>query len=134
DNKIHTLLAAGDHPLMGAGKRMSLAVDSIFVRSASRHPITEAGIGANVERLGLILDALERGDKRKGTLTALGAQTRQEFDRPVQAVEHVFPGGVDPALPRGGKRLYYFDPVAHLPVLVIAQDERGQEVEYYHYD
>ncbi len=136
ENKLHTLLAAGDHPLMGAGKRMSLPIDSIFVRNASRHPITEAGIGASVERLGRLLDAAEHGDKRGGTLTVLPAQNRPEFDKPVWVIEHTLPpgGGFDPSLPRGGRRLYVFDPDSKLPLLVTAVDDRGQEVEYYRYD
>jgi Protein of unknown function (DUF1571) len=134
ENKLHTLLAAGDHPLMGAGKRMSLPIDSIFVRNASRHPITEAGIGASVERLGRLLDSIEHGDKRVGTLTVLGAQSRPEFSKPAWVVEHVLPPGQDPSLPRGGRRLYGFDPDSKLPLLVTAVDDRGQEVEYYSYD
>jgi hypothetical protein len=136
ENKLHTLLAAGDHPLMGAGKRLSLPIDSIFVRNASRHPITEAGFGASVERLTRLLDAAEHGDKRGGTLTVLPAQSRPEFSKPVWAVEHTLPpgGGFDPSLPRGGRRLYFFDPDSKLPLLVTAVDDRGQEVEYYRYD
>src|SRR5437899_386649 len=33
ENKIHTLLAAGDMPLMPAGRRIALAPDSLVVRS-----------------------------------------------------------------------------------------------------
>ena len=134
ENKLHTLLAAGDHPLMGAGKRMALPIDSIFVRNASRHPITEAGFGASVERLGRLLDGIEHGDKRGGTLTVVGAQSRPEFSKPAWVVEHVLPPGQDPSLPRGGRRLYGFDPESKLPLLVTAVDDRGQEVEYYSYD
>jgi hypothetical protein len=135
ENKLHTLLAAGDHPLMGAGKRMSLPIDSIFVRNACRHPITEAGIGSSIERLGRLLDSIEHGDKRVGTLTLLGAQNRPEFSKPAWVIEHVLPpGGFDPSLPRGGRRLYAFDPDSKLPLLVTAVDDRGQEVEYYSYD
>jgi hypothetical protein len=134
ENKIHTLLAAGDHPLMAAGNRIALPVDSILVRSASRHPITAAGIGASIDRIGALLDARDRGDQRPGTLNDLGLQTREEFPHPLDTVEHVIPPGVEPELPRGGRRLYYFDPESHLPVLVQARDDRGQEVEYYRYD
>jgi hypothetical protein len=134
ENKLHTLLAAGDHPLMGAGKRMALPIDSIFVRNASRHPITEAGLGASIERLGRLLDSIEHGDKRGGTLTVLGAQSRPEFSKPAWVLEHVLPPGQDPSLPRGGRRLYGFDPDSKLPLLVTAVDDRGQEVEYYSYD
>ncbi len=134
ENKIHTLLAAGDMPLAPAGKRMALASDSIFVRSASRHPITEAGLGASITRLGHIIEALDRGDERKGTLTDLGLIPRPEFARPVAAIEHTLPPGLDPNLPRGGRCLYCFDPETNLPVVVAMRDHLGQEVEYYFYD
>jgi hypothetical protein len=134
ENKIHTLLAAGDVPFVPAGKRMAVALDNVFVRSASRHPITQAGIGASVERLGGLLRALEHGDRTGGTLTGLGAVARPEFPRPLQMVEHLIPAGAEPALPRGGRRLYGFDPESALPVLVQTHDDRGQEVEYYLYD
>ena len=134
ENKMHTLLAAGDMPLAPAGKRMALAPDSIFVRNASRHPITEAGLGASVERLGHVLSAVDRGDYRYGTLNDLGTIARPEFARPVAAIEHVLPPGMDPNLPRGGRCLYCFDPDNNLPTLVTVRDDRGQEVEYYRYD
>jgi hypothetical protein len=133
-SQIHTLLAAGDHPLKPAGSRMALAPDSIFVRMASRHPVTEAGIGASVDRLVTLLSAIERGDTRRGTLTDLGTLSRPDFAAPLAVVEHSFPAGVDASLPRGGKRLYGFDLESHLPVLVTARDDKGQEVEYYRYD
>jgi hypothetical protein len=133
---IHTLLAAGDHPLKPAGSRMALAPDSILVRMASRHPVTEAGIGASVDRLVALLDALDRGDTRRGTVTDLGIQRRPDYGdgAPLALIEYTFPAGIDASLPRGGKRLYGFDLVSHLPVLVTARDEKGQEVEYYRYD
>jgi hypothetical protein len=134
ENKIHTLLAAGDMPLMPAGKRLALPIDSSLIRSACRHPITEAGFGASIERLGTLLSAMERGDKKAGTLTALGPQARAEFRRPAEVIEHLIPAGTEPELPRGGRRQYWFDPETNLPLLVIARDDRDQEVEYYRYD
>jgi hypothetical protein len=133
-DKIHSLLAAGDVPFLPAGKRMAVAPDSVFVRSCSRHSITEAGIGASIDRLGTVLAALQRGDRRQGTLNVLPALLRPEFAVPVSALEHVIPAGAEAPLPRGGKRLYCFDPDNHLPVLVQTRDENGREVEYYRYD
>jgi hypothetical protein len=133
-NKIHSLLAAGDIPFVPAGRRMALDPDSVLVRSASRHPIAQAGIGASIERLGALLDALERGDRRQGTLNNLGSIRRPEFTRPVAALEHVLPPGLDSTLPRGGRRMYVFNPENNLPTLIITRDERNQEVEYYLYD
>jgi hypothetical protein len=133
-NQLHTLLAAGDHPLKPAGSRLSLPIDSVFVRMACKRPITEAGIGASINRLGGILDALARGENSRGTLADLGVQTRPDYETPLALVEQTVPHGVDPALPRGGRRLYGFDTQNHLPVLVVTQDDKGQEVEYYRYD
>ena len=134
EDKIHSLLAAGDMPLAPAGKRMALSPDSIFVRNASRHPITEAGVGASLERIGKILEAMTRSDNRLGTLTDLGLIERPEFARPVAAIEQAIPEGQEAELPRGGRRLYCFDPDNNLPVLLSTRDPRGQEVEYYFYD
>ena len=134
ENKIHTRLAAGDVPLTPAGTQMALAVDSLLVRSASRHSITEAGIGAGIDRLGALLDAQEHGDKSRGALTDLGLQKRPEYDQPVRGAELAIPAGVEPELPNGGRRQLFFDPEYHLPVLVVTHDDKNQEVEYYHYD
>jgi hypothetical protein len=132
--KIHTLLAAGDMPLVPAGRRMAVSPDNVFVRSASRHPISEAGIGASVERLNALVRALDRGNRQGGTLKVLAGLNRPEFEKSVNALEHAIPAGAEEAVPRGGRRLYFFDPDSHLPVLVIGYDHRGEEVEYYRYD
>jgi hypothetical protein len=134
EGKMHTLLAAGDVFLMPAGKRMSFLPDSPLVRSASRHPITEAGIGSAIDRIGLTLAAVERGDSRVGKLVAVGGVKRPEFAQPVCAVEHYLPPGWDSSLPRGGRRTWYFDPDNRLPMLIQTTDEGGRMVEYYRYD
>src|SRR5207302_5408253 len=43
DNLLHTLTAAGDVPLLPAGKRFKVSPDGFLVKSKSRYPITEAG-------------------------------------------------------------------------------------------
>lgn len=134
EGKIHTLLAAGDVPFVPAGKRMAVSPDNVLVRSASRHPITEAGIGASIDRIGSIVAAVERGDRRLGSLLVLGPINRPEFEKPVMGLEHTIPVGADPSMPRGGKRTYYFDPGSGLPMVIVGKDDRGQEVEYYRYD
>src|SRR5262249_40516470 len=117
-DKIHSLLAAGDIPFMPAGKRMALAPDSLLVRSACRHPITAAGIAASIERLAAVQSAVERGDRKNGTLALLGPLNRPEFDRAVRALVHTLPPRLDPSLPKGGKRTYYFNPTTGLPSLI----------------
>jgi len=134
ENKIHTRLAKGDSLLMPAGARLSLSPDNPLVRSASRHPITDAGICHCVESLTALLDAQERGDRRQGTLTAIAPQRRPEYPQPLETLERILPPGVEPELPRGGRRLMFFDPENHLPMLVVTYDDKGTEVEYYRYD
>ena len=73
-------------PFAPAGKRIALSPDSIFVRGASRHSITEAGIGTLIDAFGTLIDAQERGDTSHGTLTYLGLQKRPEFAAPVEGV------------------------------------------------
>jgi hypothetical protein len=136
DNKLHTRLGPNDGNLvMRAGSRIALALDSPMVRASSRHSITDAGVGSIIERFGSLVEANAKGDKRRGTLTYLGPQKRDEFDAPVEAAEQVIPAGADKDLPRGGRRLWMFDAAKnHLPALVITTDDRGHEVEYYLHD
>jgi hypothetical protein len=134
EDKIHTKLAAGDAPLMPAGARIAVAPNSILARSASRHPITDAGIGHCIDSLLAQLNAQERGDRREGTLTAIAPQRRPEYPQPVETIERTIAPGAEPELPRGGRRLICFDPDWQLPLLVVTYDDKGREVEYYRYD
>jgi hypothetical protein len=134
ENKIHTLLAAGDVPLMPAGKRFAMAPDSPLVLSSSRHSIHEAGIGVLIENFGKCLDDANKGGQGHGTAKYLGPMQRPEFAGPCEAVEQTIVPGAEPQLPRGGRRLWGFDPETKFPVLIITQDDTGHEVEYYCYD
>lgn len=134
ENKIHTLLAAGDVPFMPAGKRMAFAPDSILVRSASRHNIKDAGFVPLVEGLGRAIIGQSKGDMRFGTVKYTAANKRPEFGFPVESLEHFIPVGVENELPKGGRRVVCFDPQSSLPMLIITFDENNQEVEYYKYD
>jgi hypothetical protein len=136
DNKLHTRLGPNDgNLLMRPGSRLALEPDSPMVRNSSRHSITEAGVGALIARFGSLVEAGEKGDKTRGTLTYLGPQKRPEFDAPLEAAEQAIPAGADKDLPRGGRRLWMFDAGKnHLPALVITTDDRGREVEYYLHD
>src|SRR5262249_17539051 len=83
--KLHTKLAAGDVLLMPAGKRLSLSPDSPLVRSSTRHPLTEAGIAASVERLTAVQKAIAEGSKKQGELTVRAGVKRAEFAKAVTA-------------------------------------------------
>jgi hypothetical protein len=134
EDKLHTLLAAGDMPFTPAGKRIALAPDSPLVRSSSRHTIHEAGIGVLINGFGGLVEAAEKGDTHFGTLRYLGFVKRPEFDAPCEGAEQEVRPGADPLLPRGGKRLWVFDLATKFPCLLITNDEAGHEVEYYCYD
>jgi len=134
DNKIQTLLAAGDVPFMPAGKRMALSPDNILVQSASRYPITRAGFGSSLERLLETHAAAGRGDATHGRLADLGVQKRPDYATPLRVVEHQLPPNYEKPLPRGGKRVICFCTECNLPVLVQTFDDQGQECEYYRYD
>jgi hypothetical protein len=131
DDKLHTLLAAGDMPFMPAGKRMSLSPDSVFVRSASRHSVTEAGLGTLIDQFGQLAAPCPPG--RPPLSKYLGEVKRPEFEAPVIAVEQTIASGAEPLLPCGGTRLWLFDIGTHLPVLVSTRDAANHEVEYYCY-
>ena len=134
ENKLHTLLAAGDNMLLPAGSRFSLAPDSMLIRAKSRHSIQEAGIGTLIDQFNHLVAANARGDTRLGTLHYLGPIKRAELDQPCEAVEQVIPPGSEPGLAKGGQRLWVFDSASGLPVLVTARDETNKEVEFYCYD
>lgn len=135
DNKIQTLLAAGDVPFMPAGKRMALSPDNILVQSATRHSIRDAGVGATLERILRTQAAIAQGDMSRGQLTDLGMQRRPDYaSASLRMIEHTLPPGFDKHLPNGGKRLIGFCPECQLPVLLQTYDDKAQEVEYYRYD
>lgn len=132
DNKIHLLTGKGD--LLGAGRKMSFTPDSPLVRSQSRYPVTEAGLGAATLRFAALMEAIERGQPNAGSARYLGLMSRPEFSRPVEAVEQTIPPGLEAFLPRGGTRYYYFDEQLGIPTVVFTLDPNKVEVEYYHFD
>ncbi len=140
DNAIHTLTAAGDIPFTLGGQHIKISPDSILVKNKSRYPITEAGIGPLVSRFDKLVAAAEKGDSREGVAQVVGRVKRPEFDDDLLEVRQSLPPGADPNLPHGGQRRWFFSTVetagipAHLPVLLIANDETGKEVEYYCHD
>ncbi len=132
-NKIYTKTAAGDIPFVPAGQVIALSPDSPLVRSKSRHAITEAGIGVLIDKFGTLVGLMEQRDLRRGSLRYLGLVRRPEFKKPVEAVLQIIPPKAEKALPKGGRRFWYFDTRLRFPVLIITQDANQREVEYYCY-
>ena len=133
EGKIHTLTAPGDIPLL-SGTVISVAPDSPLVKSKSRYPITDAGLGSLLGRFDRLVTAAEKGDTSEGKLEYLGPDKRPEFAEPVHHVKQVVAAKADPNMPGGGVRNWYFDATNNLPVLIVAYDEKRHEVEYYCHD
>jgi len=132
-DKLHILTAANDVPFTPGGRHLALALDSVLVRSSSRYPITEAGIGRLIERYGRLLDAVDR--KESGAAAKyLGAAQRPEYANPLEGVECQLPANFAPEVAQGGKRLVYFDPTTKFPVVTATYDLGGQEVDYACFD
>lgn len=131
EDKIHTLLAPSDPHLFG--KTMALALDSPLLRSRTRRPITEAGIGHMIDAFGQMLALADRTGPAM-QLKYLGPVKRPEYQEALVGVEHVVLPQQDPLLPKGGRRWWFFDPLKGLPVLLITHDGANHPVEYYCYD
>jgi hypothetical protein len=118
--------------------RMSFAPDDSMVRSKTRHDIREAGLGAAIKHLGNLLALVEKNPGQRSRLKFLGPVQRPEFAGKLEGVEETIPPRAETLLPKGGKRLTFYDPgegaSGGLPVLVITQDDHGREVEYYCFD
>jgi hypothetical protein len=133
-DKVHLAQATGDVvPVSFGNRRLSLPADSAPVRALGRRPLSDYAIGALVAQFGLLKDAVERNDTRKGSVKYLGQLRRPECEQPVEAVLHAIPAGVEPDLPHGGQRWWFFDTELHLPTIIVTCDEHGDEVEYYWY-
>jgi hypothetical protein len=133
DDKLHIHTAANDIPFTPAGRRLALAPDSMMVRAASKYPITEAGVGNMITRFGRMVDAVQAGNAGV-TARYLGPVQRPEYPTPLEGVECQFPPNREPEIPGGGRRLVFFDPQTHFPVLSVTFDQSGHEVDFYCFD
>jgi hypothetical protein len=133
DDKLHILTAAGDIPFTPAGRRLDMPINSLLVKSASKYPITEAGVCRIVARFHRLSD-----DERRGlpglTIKYLGMMQRPEFPTPVEMVELTLPPNREPEAPQGGRRLLGFDPTMKWPVYSTTFDPNGREIDYYCFD
>lgn len=135
---LHTILGQGDGKFgLKAGDRApELTPDSPFVKNKTRYSIREAGFGNPISRFAAWVAKAEKGELPADALVYLGPVTRPEFKQPVVGVQLKLRPGDDPLLPTGGTRLWFFDrdqesPACGLPLLIIATEPNGKEVEYY---
>jgi len=131
------IYAKGQHDdafhLLAANQRLKMTLDSAWLKANSRHPITSAGIGPLIEQFGQLIDRSEKSAAAVRLIRDLGVLKRPELEQPVHAILQSIPPRSDELLPKGGQRLWFFDTVHHLPVLIITHDHIGMEVEYYCY-
>lgn len=135
-NKMHIKPSKGDSPFP---VRVSFAPDDSTVRSKSRHDIREAGMAQAVNHMGAVLKAIDQNPSNRPRLKYLGGIQRAEYASKMEAIEETIPPKIEQLFPQGAKRTYFFDttvgaPSTGLPVLVVAFDHTGREVEYYCFD
>jgi hypothetical protein len=141
DDRIYSIIGKGDENfLLKVGDRApAVSPDMPLVKSKTRYSIREAGHGTPIARLNGWVAKAEFGQIPAENLTYLGEVKRREFPYPLIGVQLELRPGDDPLMPRGGTRQWYFDPSLqsqshHLPVLIIALEPGGKEVEYYHFE
>lgn len=136
DDKLYVKLGKGD-PLPGAGFiAPPISPDDAKVKERSRYSIREAGFGRWISALAATVAKAEAGLSPPDAVTFNGEVKREEYPYPLVGVSHKLRPGDDPLLLNGGQRLYFFDmrtnsPSYGLPVLIVAFDAAGKEVEYY---
>src|SRR5262245_5761752 len=136
-DKIHAIVGEGDSRLLkGGAKAPAVSPDSTLVKDKTRYSIREAGYGTPIARVAGWVAKAEAGKIPPENLTYLGPVNRKEFASPLGGIQLKLRPGDDPYLPGGGTRQWFFDinpesPSCGLPVLIIATEPNGKEVEYY---
>jgi hypothetical protein len=140
EGKVHILTGKGEGLVVPSGMRVTRLPTDKEVRGKSRHDIREGGMNMAVEWFGKVVAIMEKDPGQAKRMKHLGVvKGRPERPTGLEGVEEVVPPGWEPLLPKGGKRTTYFDPdpaspAFGLPVLVVALNETGREVEYYFFD
>lgn len=138
DDKIYAIIGKGDEGfLYKVGQRApAVSPDFALVKSKTRYSIREAGHGTPIARVGGWVAKAESGKIPAANLTYLGEVNRKEFPYPVLCVQLKLRPNDDPLMPNGGVRQWFFDPKRDspsytFPVLIVAAEPNGREVEYY---
>jgi hypothetical protein len=140
DNKVQILTGKGEGLIVPAGMRVARLPTDKDVRAKSRHDIREPGMGISVDWFGRVVAVVEKDPAQAKRLKYLGVvKGRPERPSGLEGVEETLPPDWEPMLPRGGKRVTYFDPDPAspsygLPILITAYTEAGRECEYYFFD
>jgi hypothetical protein len=136
-DKIYVVLGEGDSRIFRAGfKAPPVSPDAAIVKEKSRYSIREAGHATPIKRVGSWVVKVETGKIPAQNLRYLGTVNRKEIPHALTGVELTLRPGDDPLMPNGGTRRWFFDtnpdsPACGFPVLIIATEPSGKEVEYY---
>jgi hypothetical protein len=136
-DKIHVMVGEGDNKWVPAGfKAPPVSPDDPRVKEKSRYSIREAGYGTPINRVASWVAKAETGKIPADALTFLGPVNRKEYPYPLLGVSLKLRPGDDSMLLNGGTRQWFFDPKTDSssygwPVLIIASEPNGKEVEYY---
>ena len=138
EDKIHAVIGKGDENFLYKVGQKAPAVSPDFplVKSKTRYSIREAGLGTPIARVAGWVAKAEAGKIPADNLTYLGEVNRKEYAYPLVGVQLKLRPGDDAHMPNGGMRQWFFDPKADsasyaFPVLIIATEPNGKEVEYY---
>jgi hypothetical protein len=136
-DKIYIMIGEGDNRLFKAGfKPPPLSPDNPQVKERTRYSIRDAGYGTPIAKVANWVTKAETGKIPPDALTFLGPVERKEFPYPLIGVSLKLRPGDEATMPNGGTRQWFFDPNADStsfgwPVLIIATEPNGKEVEYY---
>jgi hypothetical protein len=136
EDRIHVMTGEGDLPLRTGVKMPAVSPDSAIVKGKSRYSIREAGHGTPIKRVAGWVEKVEAGKVPAENLKFLGSVDRKDYPHPLVGVELTLRPGDEPLMPNGGTRRWFFDtrpesPACGFPVLIIATEPNGKEVEYY---
>ncbi len=136
-DKIYAVIGEGDSRLLRGGTRApAVSPDSAIVKEKTRYSIREAGYGTPIARVLNWVAKVEAGKIPADSLISLGSVNRKEFPYPLAGVRLTLRPGDDPLMPHGGTRQWFYDTKPDsasngYPVLIIATEPSGKEVEYY---
>lgn len=138
-DKIYVMIGKGDSILPAGIKVPPVSPDDPRVREKSRYSIREAGLGTPIAKVANWVAKAESGKIPPDALRFLGTVNRKEYPYPLVGISLKLRPGDEAVMPNGGTRQWFFDPKPDSnsfgwPVLIIATEPDGREVEYYLFD
>lgn len=139
-DKIYAVIGEGDTRLMKPGTRApAVSPDSPLVKEKARYSIREAGYGTPINRVLKWVAKVESGQIPAENFVYLGTVSRKDYPHPLAGIKLTLRPGDDPLLPQGGTRQWFYDQNPEssgygYPVLIVATEPDGREVEYYRFE